>query len=457
MNKLYRLLSALLAAALLLTATACSGGTAPAASDATPVAEGSSATASTGQPAASGDTVKLRFAWWGGDARHEATIAVMENYKKANPNVTIEGEYGGFDGYLEKLITQLAADTAPDIMQTDYAFLEPFWGKMDCFVDFYNDTVVDKSGFSQDMLKGISAPSGELIGLPTGLNFSTMFVNKGVADKFGIDVSKPFSWDELMANGKKLHQQDPESYLLYPNSVNRYIFEPYLFNLTGKKLVEADYTLGFDRESVKKAYQYISDLYANGVMQPFDETIEIKSPYESPKWLADQILMLPDFSSGYDPAKTSLGDRELACMPLMGDSAADNTGIVLRPTNMISVYAKSKNVDSALAFVNYFFNDMEAIDTLGTVRSVPSTSKALDRMVELQKLDSGLKAVADFSSEHKGGAGQNIISTNTELETIETDILAELYYGDLTPDTAADKFMQLMTDKVDELKQIAAK
>ena len=44
-----------------------------------------------------------------------------------DPHVKIEGEYGGFDGYLEKLTTQLAGRTAPDIMQIDIAYLGPFF------------------------------------------------------------------------------------------------------------------------------------------------------------------------------------------------------------------------------------------------------------------------------------------------------------------------------------------
>ena len=41
---------------------------------------------------AGGEPVTLRFAWWGSDARHEATLAAIERYTELHPNVTIEGE-----------------------------------------------------------------------------------------------------------------------------------------------------------------------------------------------------------------------------------------------------------------------------------------------------------------------------------------------------------------------------
>ena len=65
------------------------------------------------------DSVTLRFSWWGGDERHAATIAVIEQYEAAHPNVTIEPEYGSSDGYNDKLATQLSGGTAPDIIQID--------------------------------------------------------------------------------------------------------------------------------------------------------------------------------------------------------------------------------------------------------------------------------------------------------------------------------------------------
>ena len=44
----------------------------------------------------------LRFSWWGGDERNEATLKVIEAYEKEHPNVTIEAEYSGDDGYQAK-------------------------------------------------------------------------------------------------------------------------------------------------------------------------------------------------------------------------------------------------------------------------------------------------------------------------------------------------------------------
>ena len=61
----------------------------------------------------------IRFGWWGGESRHKATMAAIDLYMKENPNVKINGEFGGFSGYQQKLLVQLVSGTAPDIIQID--------------------------------------------------------------------------------------------------------------------------------------------------------------------------------------------------------------------------------------------------------------------------------------------------------------------------------------------------
>ena len=56
----------------------------------------------------------MRFMWWGGDARHEATLAVIDQFIALNPGMTIDAEYGGMDGYYQKLTTQISSGTEPD-------------------------------------------------------------------------------------------------------------------------------------------------------------------------------------------------------------------------------------------------------------------------------------------------------------------------------------------------------
>ena len=82
-----------------------------------------------------GEKVTLRFSWWGGDERNEATLDVIEAYEKEHPNITIEAEYSGDDGYQEKLSTALAGNTAADIIQMGPGWMPSYVAQGDFFVD----------------------------------------------------------------------------------------------------------------------------------------------------------------------------------------------------------------------------------------------------------------------------------------------------------------------------------
>src|SRR4051794_12165667 len=71
----------------------------------------------------SGDSVTLRFTWWGADARHKRTQEVIGLFTKAHPNITVKGEFKEWNGYWDSLATTVAANDAPDIIQMDELYL----------------------------------------------------------------------------------------------------------------------------------------------------------------------------------------------------------------------------------------------------------------------------------------------------------------------------------------------
>ena len=105
------------------------------------------------QTAASDDEpITLRFAWWGGDERNAATLEVIEQFEALHPNVTIEAEYGGNDGYHDKLATQLASGTAADIVQVDPETFPQYVSTGDYFVNYMDYSNMDLSTFDENYI-----------------------------------------------------------------------------------------------------------------------------------------------------------------------------------------------------------------------------------------------------------------------------------------------------------------
>ena len=80
----------------------CGGGTAAKTTTSAAATTKAETASQSSQSGNSSDKVTLRMAWWGGDARHKALLATIDAYTAKHPNVSIEAEYQGYDGYYEK-------------------------------------------------------------------------------------------------------------------------------------------------------------------------------------------------------------------------------------------------------------------------------------------------------------------------------------------------------------------
>ena len=61
----------------------------------------------------------IKFAWWGADNRHDAMQDVVALFEEEYPHITVNTEYGAWDGWQEKTLTQLSGKTEADVMQSE--------------------------------------------------------------------------------------------------------------------------------------------------------------------------------------------------------------------------------------------------------------------------------------------------------------------------------------------------
>jgi multiple sugar transport system substrate-binding protein len=71
-------------------------------------------------------SAELAFTWWGNDVRNKNTTAAIDAYTAANPGVKIAPQPGEWSSYWDKLATQVAGNTAPDIIQMDMAYIAEY-------------------------------------------------------------------------------------------------------------------------------------------------------------------------------------------------------------------------------------------------------------------------------------------------------------------------------------------
>ncbi len=394
----------------------------------------------------------LRFMWWGGDDRNAATIDVMNKYMEENPGVSIAAEINSDSGYVDKVAVMLASGTAPDIMQQNVDAVPDFVSRGDFFVDLYQyPELFDTSTFDANFLASFGTFDGKLLAVPTGISGLAMIANNEAAETCGIDLTKQITWENMLADGAKLHQEHPDYYYLNVDTkiLTEYVLRPYLRQISGKVLIDNETKeFGFTRETLVEALTFIDQCYKQGVFQPAQESATFWQQIQNnPKWMEGKFVFGFAATSNANLLMTAIPEGSFTAvkMPLAEDRV--NDGYFVDTPQYMTVYSKSKNVEEAVKFLNYFYNDPEAQEILRDVRSVPPTAAAREVCAELGILDPVIMQAVSYA-ESMNGTTDKGLSTSPEVIQIQQDAIESIAYGTATPEEAADRMITLLEDYV---------
>jgi oligogalacturonide transport system substrate-binding protein len=406
--------------------------------------------------AANKPAVNLRFCWWGSDPRHKATLNAINAYMQKNPNVKIEAEYMGYDGYYKKLLTQFAGGTAPDIIQLDTQWSAELTAQDNFFLDLNRaKPKLNSNTFSKAMLKDYCIFNKKLIGVPAGVSVVTVLGNKDFFDRFKIPANTVWTWDKLLEYGKKVHEQDKNAYLTYADIdvVNRLILRPYVAQKTGEIWIRENYTITFTKKILMEALTYISNLYKSGTLEPFGESSAFVGKMEQNiRWINGNIGLAFALTPTISQMKSTVpADRQFIIAAFPMHKGAKQSANPLRPSQLLTINKATRNPAEAVKFLNWFVNAPEAAVILGESRSTPAGSIARKALVDAKKIDPLIAEALDFAVK-KPGKAWGTLTENTEISQINKDALEKLIFNKITPEQAAEEIIKNYKAKLDELK-----
>jgi oligogalacturonide transport system substrate-binding protein len=448
MKKHQKFLCLFCAVLLIFSLLSGCGSSAPAAS---PDASSQNPTATPADTSSASQPITLRFSWWGGDSRHKATLEALTKYHELNPNITIDGEYQGMDGYQQKMMTQLAGGTAPDIIQIDPPWVGDL-AQSDLLMNLKDNANIDFTQFDSKILDSFCSVSGKLIGLPAGSNGATFVVNKAFLDKFAIDPSTQFTWDSFIELGKKIHEQDPKSYLTAWDPVEaEYFVEEYYRNKTGQPWITDDYTINATKEDLTEAYTVLKEIYDSGTSLPLGEVQPyISAMDQSPTWLNGNIGGFVDWVSKLNMWKGTLKDTVTTMNVPIVEGGKDNT-IKYRPSMIETLNAATKYPEESAKFLNWFLNSEEAAKILKDCRSVPTSKSSLKTLVDNKLVGEDLAKAVERTMANPSGATPFVMG-DAEIFSFLMDEFQNVAFGKHTPEQAAEELIRRTQEKLDVLK-----
>ncbi|MDR6882651.1 ABC transporter substrate-binding protein [Bacillus sp. 3255] len=364
---------------MMFTAAACSSGKTDTSKPAASSEPGKAAVASA---APSKDPVKLRVAWWGGQARHDYTLKVIEMYEKQNPNVKIEAEYAPFDDYWKKLAPQASANQLPDVIQMDISYLTQYGGKNQLadMTPYTKNGLIDVSSISPNALSG-GEVGGKLVAMNLGVNALSTTVDVNTFKSLGIDLpSKDWTWEDYEAIAAKAKAAGKQ---VGGFALHHEVFFPYYLRSIDQKMYNAEGTeLGFkDDKPLIDYFKRYQKWYDQGSILSLDKESQKKGVAEEDEILLGNSITGNGWSNQFLAVANLVKDRPLELYPLPGRNGSK--GLFLKPSMYFSIANSSKQKEEAAKFISFFVNDIEANKLIKGDRGVPVSSKVKEALKPL--------------------------------------------------------------------------
>jgi multiple sugar transport system substrate-binding protein len=400
-----------------------------------------------GLPVYTGGPAEIRMGWWGNDDRAARTLAVIELFEAAYPDITVIGEpNGGTPDHFQIIDTQLAGNNAPDIIQfggnwPDYQqYLEPL-------NDYLGEQLLIDTAerFDQTALIPATADDGNLYVVSLGTNTLVLVYNKTMIEAAGVELpADNMTWEELIAYGAELKANLPEGVAPFvDNSTNQANYLSYFYQQQGTPLWTSDEG-GKSYATVESARAWLqmwADMRAEGLIPDAETTYTYtEDGPDSSALVAGEAaigLIWSNQVAAYQAATTD--EFGITTLPVGGEDA-----YVIQMSQYLGINNASENKEAAALFINFFVTSPEAGAILQTNRGVPSSPVVRQAISDqATPIDAGVYRIYDAIADRMIPQGPNLPNDQEFVNEFEL-IGQQVAFGESTVDQAAEDLQALI-------------
>ncbi len=400
------------------------------------------ACAAPGAPAAEGESmaddsameeaVTLRFMAWGdifGD--------VLDLYNGAN-ETQVEMAVSPWSGYAEKMLTQFAGGTAPEILWVQAPFF-PLLVQRSVFTQV--DDLIERDGVDVDGLVGSpwvwAGYQGNAYGVPShGAVPRGLAYNIKLFEEAGVELPRYDDWtmDEMDAAVKAIASPpDIWGAAVPPNM----IYLDLIMSNGGSLFNEDETQCLLNSDEAREAFTYSVDwLLESGVSPtPSEQQLLGERIFASDK-IAMVAAVLSDWDSWGANTQDYALNATMALWPMMPGGSRVSTG----QSHPFSIPSNTPYVDQAWDFISFYVWDEDAITAM--IKKIPipykfaeNAAKFVDDPVQLEFMTKPFTFGDTFVPEHWG-------SKPTEVQRAFTSELELMLLGDSTIEQATDNMVE---------------
>lgn len=398
-------------------------------------------------PEYTGGPAQIRIGWWGNDDRATRTLAVIDLFEAAYPEIDVIGEpNGGTADHFQIIDTQFAANNAPDLIQLggnwpDYQqYLEPLNSYLG--VQLLIDT---PERFDQTALIPPTAADGNLYAVSLGTNTLVLAYNKTMIEAAGVALPEDnMTWEELLDYGRELQAALPEGVAPFvDNSTNTANYLSYFYTQQGTPIWTLDDggTSYATLESGQAWLQMWADMRAEGLIPDAETTYTYtEDGPDSSALVAGRAaigLIWSNQAAAYQAAMTD--ELGLTTLPAGGEDA-----YAIQMSQYLGINNASEHKEAAALFINFFVTSPEAGAILQTNRGIPSSPVVRQAIAdEATVTDAAVYRIYDAIADRTVPQGPNL--PNDQEFVNELDLIGQsVAFGQISVEQAAADLQALI-------------
>ena len=282
-----------------------------------PTAAAAGKPATTGQPTtapqaavkpAASKEMQLRYAMWGDDTLLERERnELIARFEEKNPAIKVKPEVAPFAQYWQRIQTEAAGGTPPDIMWMSVAYAWDFAHRK---FTLNLQPLIDRDLKRDDYFYGVSATlryprvdQGDLYAFPHRWVCSVLFYNKKLFDEAGVKYpTDDWTYQDVLTATQKLTKLtgDPQTTVWGIHSHHAHTYLDALINAHGGEVLNKDFSKAMlDQPKAIEAIQWAADLVVQHKASPDPTVVQGLGPV----FPTGRIAMLIDGSYNIESFK----------------------------------------------------------------------------------------------------------------------------------------------------------
>lgn len=378
------------------------------------------------------------------DGNSRAWFKALEAAEAAFPDVAIKHDGADPESYKTKIKTAVAANEIPDIFYAWGAgFAQPF---VEAEKVLPIDSMMDSQGIHDRLVSGTEANfvyDGETYGLPFGMQVASLYVNRELFEKNGLEYPKTF--DDLVEVSKSFRSKGITPIVVGEKDLwpGMFWYDVLALRTAGAELstraLKGEVT--FDRPEFIEAAEKVAELMEVGA---FDDSIFALSRDESEvAFLQGDAAMyfMGSWFSGsiYSDQSTVAGKVDAIPFPLVEDGKGNINEFFGGAGEGFMVNAETEDPDLAVEIMAFLAENM-ARESYILGSGLPTFKVEVPADVELNDLT---LQIADMTSSAEAMVIWWDVFLTGDAATTHKNLVAEVLAGVITPEEFAEEMAKV--------------